>query len=1023
MTSQIELEKKAKAEFDIKSLLGDVKIIVAPQETVDAILGFDFIAVGDDHNFEDYLYHADVDSYLKYLDKYFDDNPSLLLLKGFEDQLKSLDDCANGSKATTNTFELRGPLPIPKTQFKQRIIDRDHEYYWNEWCRIIKEFYPDCCSVYFHQVVFSDIQKNTGVFLYFSKDIGPLLSSEPERRGYLKKACAAFMYKRGAEDVFPEHVRMIRRLAAGGAISQVMARNMSHNIGSHVLSKFKKREDVEPVDSSTKQYIEGYYSDPGLAGSQYLAGHDDLYGSHSTSCSHLPPVDYEHKKFPQENHPLENRSQIAYFNKYLKDRMDFLADIATADPVMENALFFYSEVFKGLDQSRVLLSRISGISDENFRFGFNIKFKKTGENPVDITLGNDFQVAMTNDILGAQAFYIIVENIIRNVAKHGGEIENDIVIGIEITEYKNDSSYYEVQIYDGILRRADTINEIVLKRNIAFNKSILNQETNTLRSSDLGTIEMDVCAAYMRRVPIINVELEKYRLLAYGMETLTKTDEMLSENDVARLCKLTEQHKRDHEETLPYRGEVLNDVRRDGSDTEFPKLMFAFRKEHGEPTDDNRYSLGYKFYLQKPKEVLWVVDNEATIPGTCRGEERVKQIEKLKSFGIKIITLDSLKQSLDQPDDGKIGEVFNHQIVLNTAGEGFIDFINTKDFIDTNDEDGSYKYRSRLSPRIVSLLPKEVLFSHPHQLISSLWEKYVANRLTSNVFKLLQIGNVKIRPTSDGFEILPRGCTDNPSFQIHWDTDHAGEFKKVSADYYEMNPSHSWIRKNFQIFSNERKLEGGTNHLRRRRICEYLEVVSCKIVVIDERIQENLANPLSVRQYQGVDLFSYFRQQRVIIPRIPLAENSKETTKQNESQKSYEETLKLPPTDIVNLNVPEFGHLGLEGSVAQQIKCFVQKHLSEGLDFCVIHLGVLEKMLETSDKSADQIESLISELIKGYGSDAKLKIVITSGRGEPDNVPKGIKYIPIAAIQNALETVFDKSVLVKILFNAREIVK
>src|SRR5690606_35283354 len=94
-----------------------------------------------------------------------------------------------------------------------------------------------------------------------------------------------------------------------------------------------------------------------------------------------------------------------------------------------------------------LLDRISGL--DNFKFTFKL----------DIWLGEekeDVLVSMPNDILGQQALYIIIENIIRNTAKHGSKVSKDgklkehIVFTIRIRESSLDPSLYQVTIFDNI---------------------------------------------------------------------------------------------------------------------------------------------------------------------------------------------------------------------------------------------------------------------------------------------------------------------------------------------------------------------------------------------------------------------------------------------------------------------------------------------------------------------------------------------------------------------------------------------
>jgi hypothetical protein len=97
------------------------------------------------------------------------------------------------------------------------------------------------------------------------------------------------------------------------AVAVVMSRNMSHNIGSHILARLSDRQDLDPID----------------------------------------------------------KGQLAILNSYLRTRMDFLADISTGASASTMPLRIYldvianykphvrdTDVFKG---QKVILDRISGI--------------------------------------------------------------------------------------------------------------------------------------------------------------------------------------------------------------------------------------------------------------------------------------------------------------------------------------------------------------------------------------------------------------------------------------------------------------------------------------------------------------------------------------------------------------------------------------------------------------------------------------------------------------------------------------
>jgi hypothetical protein len=179
----------------------------------------------------------------------------------------------------------------------------------------------------------------------------------------------------------------IETLATKAAISAVMARNMSHNIGSHVLSKLVSKEGAK----------------------RFWIKEDEGY----------KPAPLQNRSQPNKVDPEE---ALAYFNSYLRTRMDYLADIATGVPVMEVTRNLIGDVVAGLDKNRILLNYISGV--DGFKFEILIRdcrnCKDVDCNCTPITADiRDIPISMPNDVLGYHAVYVIIENLIRNTAKHG----------------------------------------------------------------------------------------------------------------------------------------------------------------------------------------------------------------------------------------------------------------------------------------------------------------------------------------------------------------------------------------------------------------------------------------------------------------------------------------------------------------------------------------------------------------------------------------------------------------------------
>ena len=358
--------------------------------------------------------------------------------------------------------------------------------------------------------------------------------------------------------------------ATKSAISQVMARNASHNIGSHVMNKLINAQKLRELN------INKFHTSSGAK------------NNYQTDIKLTTDSDVF--------------SQLAIFNNYVKCRMDYLSDVTFGTPLMQTTKKINQELFKDLDKVRLLLENISGLS----HFIYKIQFKY---NDKEINNVNDLSVSLPNDILGCQAFYNIIENIIRNTAKHAKNKLEETIFTINFCEIDeaNDlkdatknliveaSNYYKVEIFDNV--SILDYSDLIENQNRKLNESILNPETNTLRASGLGLIEMEASACYLRKLDIANIEQDSFNI---------STD-----------------------------NRIYNDS------GEF-NIIKAFEKaENGE-----KY-LGYRLFMLRPAEIIIVTDS--TIEEiTCN---------KWKLQGVNTISIQAFKDILDNG-------VFNHQFLV-----------------------------------------------------------------------------------------------------------------------------------------------------------------------------------------------------------------------------------------------------------------------------------------------------------------------------------------------------------------------
>lgn len=372
----------------------------------------------------------------------------------------------------------------------------------------------------------------------------------------IEKILYPLIQSRVTSQILPLIISDLERHAIEAAIAQVMARNISHNIGSHVLNNLTNGTNLTKIGDFQ-------------------------------CCSYVPNKEWKNLK--EEGVIIH---QLAIYNNYVKCRMDYLSDITFGTPVMHSNKKVYGELYRDLDKVRLLLEYISGLSDD---FRYRIEFAIDDE-----SIKDDFYIALPNDLLGCQAFYNIIENVIRNTAKHNQNKDNkkETVFTINFkdiscTEYKGADKdlLYEVEIYDDIPIK--DIDDLVKSQNEKINLSVLDEESNQLRTSSLGVLEMKASATYLRKLEIVNVQDDK---VEHNVDIYNK------------------QHK-------------LN-------------ILKAFNKNG---------ALGYRFFVNKPTEFLFVVDFNLQ-------ESRLKTLAKM---GVWIISKEKFVQELKT-----LNTVFNHQFLI-----------------------------------------------------------------------------------------------------------------------------------------------------------------------------------------------------------------------------------------------------------------------------------------------------------------------------------------------------------------------
>lgn len=563
------------------------------------------------------------------------------------------------------------------------------------------------------------------------------------------------------------------------AISQLFARTDSHDLG-HVLDAYKSIEDFGAKEFESQYMPQGDIKSTSSefdANGKPIIRTDRLrskYGAHVINDNDNTEV--LETKF--EFYP----NLIAYFNQYLKTRMDFRADVATGNANSLTTLDYYNDIFIPFDNNLIFTNRISGISDKDFHYkienSYSYNIEKTLTNK-DISL----QVAIPNDVLGCHALYIIWSNVIRNTVKHSkmdsGE-KNDLIINIQLQEYSLNPDYIELCIFTSIYRDDKEIAALVEKRNRAFDDEIFDKkESSRMRDNNLGSIEMAACAAYVRLLNVTDINEKKFKL---------------------------------------YNPEGVFDNSPRGSKKE-PVIIHAYANKDG--ANEGQSSLGYKLYLLKPKEILVVCDDPASLGNNLIEGGITAPI--LQKYGIEFIEASAIEKT------------YTHKFLVLVGNEN--DFEHFKNVCDDKKLSASLPKRK--------LFIENPKFKNIEQFKNACWEKWID--IYEEQFLIRDIDNEQeYRYPVDAIKYTK-------SIRLY---DHHANLpvdNLSNGEYHEMCCGHHWLKRYRSRLDNPfYKLP-------------YIEGVITKVLIIDERIQKSIVE--HKKKYADVIPYDqYFLQQGIFIP-------------------------------------------------------------------------------------------------------------------------------------------------------------
>lgn len=243
------------------------------------------------------------------------------------------------------------------------------------------------------------------------------------------------------------------------AIAGIMARNMSHNLGSHVIWHLSR--DVKQDSQKSKL----------------------------------------------------GKGELSKFGMYMQKRMDFIAQVATSKPSWGVPMEWekLTSTVKSTDLLWDNIARSEDIRREQIEINFS-----GDKNPL---------VEVPHGRVGAQAFYTILENLVRNASKHSDqdflesvkdeEVDRSLEFNINIEpegDSPKEAGYVKVLIKDNS-PSSDGIADKIRKK---LSKEMINKK-GRINEKAWGLKEIKVCSGYLRGVSPHEID-KKYEYLEESSE-------------------------------------------------------------------------------------------------------------------------------------------------------------------------------------------------------------------------------------------------------------------------------------------------------------------------------------------------------------------------------------------------------------------------------------------------------------------------------------------------------------------------
>jgi len=720
--------------------------------------------------------------------------------------------------------------------------------------------------------------------------------------------------------------------AIQSGVGTIMARNMSHNLGSHVLTTVATESTLESI---------------------HIKNSKNLY-------------------------------------RYLQNRMDFIAQIATEFPQWTYPEWFVKLIIREFLNQKHILNYLA--VSEGFGSGMiklRIRKSKGGKTFDEIDLDkptDDSLVAVPGGIVGNHAVYVILEDIIRNAAKHNHphkatekEVEqarSPLTITIDLWD-NPDYEHVEITIWDDAskIEKDDSDDDLPencndgkgkplhFEMNCKLTKGFIDLEGKLIKEN-WGLAEMRICSGYLQRESI-------KRIGAEGRKNLSIIK-----------AKVIEDNEHYH---LGYSFKIYK-----------PKEVFILSKRIHNPLELRKYSVYAESMMRADTDFEFFVvdeveDNEFLpelkkfIDATGEEKEKVhnvlKQRIELLPFRLFIVS-DKIKKNL-------LSDFLRRRIALLTSSE----FEELKKNL-TSDVFEGVKKIEHFKLELYARWLKHLMESRNKQsviLSLRLSGKDAAQEgsIEANLFKNVGIKSAEKNQvlTLLGIEKLSESkeekekdwqLNDLPAYLSFVSTEVLAEGQTFTATenkiaylrhgYYSAAGKAAYFENlsgnaiHFPLISHPPATED-SKYLKLKLLCQLIENGFVRIAICDERVSNS--SLLESKDVQGYRFHKYLDAAGIVT--VNKCKNWK-----IQSEKWLNELM-----DDGTITCSEEN----------------QQPFHRTVDVLIIHQGILDKLDMNSSEKTTWVNELKNKI--PY-------VVVTSGRGKPEAVPANTKFLPFSTIESSL---------------------